>query len=112
MKITHNPHGSWQRPSAVVDAAYQAEVDRCTQKAERQYRQAQKRLEQAEARLCRAQAQARTKKRVMAELVALVELRRAELEEYRRLMVSVAASAQHRGTKSFRPVPEHHGGVL
>src|SRR5258708_2213239 len=112
MKITHNPHGSWQRPSAVVDPAYQLEVDPSTEKAERQYRLAQKRLEQAQSRLCRAQAHTRMKKRVMAELVALVELRRAELEQYRQLMVSVAASAQHRGVKSFRPVPEHHRGVL
>lgn len=107
VKITHNPHGNWQRPSAVIDASYAAEVQRATERGERLYRLAQQRLERAEEKLAKATASRhqRTKKKHIAELEALVELRRTELAEYERLMVSVPASAAHRGTKSFRPVP-------
>lgn len=41
----------------------------------------------------------------LAELWATVEIRRAELEECRRMMVESPASAEHRGVRSFRPVP-------
>lgn len=109
MKLSHNAHGSWQRPSAAVDDAYEAEVQRSTAKGERLYRLAQKRLAAAEARLARAQAQPRIKKHVLAELAATVEIRRAELDELRRMMTSSPASAQHRGHDSYRPVPVQHG---
>lgn len=113
MKITHrNPAGSfWRIPeSDPVDAAYQAEVDTCTERGEREYQRLQARLARAESRLTRAQAQATTRRdrKQVATLIALVEIRRAELADYERLMVAVPASAQHRGTKSFRPVPEPH----
>lgn len=106
MKIRHNPNASWAPPSAVVSESYEDEVLRSTEKAERLYRQAQKRLADAEGRLARAQrkASAKNRKRHLAELEAIVELRRVELEKYRRLMVSTAASAAHRGRDSFRPV--------
>lgn len=114
MKITHNPHGSWQRPTAVVTDRYEAEVQQATHRAGRRYQLAQDRLARAEVKLAKVQASAhaRTNKKHLAELVALVEIRRGELEEYRRAMVSVAASAQHRGTKSFRPVPDANGSPL
>lgn len=107
MKIRHNPNGGWHRPSAVVDPDYEAEVQRCTQRAEKAHERARRRLERAEARLASAKAHktAKNKKRQIAELTAIVELRREELEQLRRTMQNVPASAQHRGTKSYRPVP-------
>lgn len=107
MKIRHNPHGGWERPTALVDDAYETQVQRSTDKAERQYAAAQRRLARAEERLTKAVSSKKTanRKRVIAELTAAVELRREELENYRRLMTGVAASAQHRGTRSYRPVP-------
>ena len=107
MKIRHNPHGSWQRPSVDVDDAYESQVQRSTDKAERQYAAAQRRLARAEERLAKAVSSGKTAnhKRVIAELTTAVELRREELEGYRRMMTGVAAGAGHRGVKSFRPVP-------
>lgn len=111
MKIQHKATGG-DPPSAVVSDEYEAEVQRSTQRNERLYIQAQKRLEQAEARLAKARSATKSKnrKKQIADLEALVELRRNELEEYRRMMVAVAASAEHRGTRSFRPVS--YGGEL
>lgn len=109
MKITHNPHASWQRPSAVTSPRYEAEVTRATALSERRYRDAQDRLAKAERRLTQASSSSRTTKKHLATLAALVELRREELESYRRMMASVAASAQHRGTKGWRPVPPSIG---
>lgn len=107
MKIRHNPNGAWRRPSADVDDAYESQVQRSTDKAERQHAAAQRRLERAEERLTRAVSSKKTanRRRVIAELTAAVELRREELEGYRRLMTGVAASAEHRGTRSYRPIP-------
>jgi phage shock protein A len=72
----------------VLTESYEREVERSTEKLERQFARAQKRAEQAEARLERAKAvpAARVKKHQIALLEQEVELRRAELEEYRRLM--------------------------
>jgi hypothetical protein len=110
VKITHNPHGNWERPSAAVSAGYEAEVEQATHRSEREYRRRQERLARAEEKLARARAssQTRTRKKLIAELVAMVEMRRQELEEYRRMMVSSPASAEHRGRKSFRPVPSRY----
>lgn len=107
MKITHNPHGSWQRPSLATDVSYEADVQRATAKSERIHRQHQERLAKAEAHLARAMESKRhqAKRNHIAELEALVNMRREELAAYERLMVAVPASARHRGTKSFRPVP-------
>lgn len=113
MKITHrNPAANWFRvpPSAVIDPEYEAEVRQSTERGEREYCRRQERLTRAEARLTRAQrCRSGASARKLAELMAVVELRRAELEEYRRMMVAVAASAQHRGIKDFRPVPPVRG---
>lgn len=102
----------WAQPAPVVlDEVYQREVDRSTSKLERQYARAEKRVEQAEGRLAKARRDERTKTkaRVLAELEAALQIRRDELEELRRMMVAVPASAAHRGTRSFRPVPVGRG---
>jgi hypothetical protein len=106
MKIRHNPNPGWVRPSAQLSQSYENEVRRSTEKLERQHAAAMRRLEQAENRLARARRKpgAKSRARQLMEMEAVVELRRAELERYRRLMVAVPASAEHRGTKSFRPI--------
>lgn len=113
MKRRHNANlPPWYAPKPVVlTVEYEREVQRSTEKLERQYVRAQKRAEQAERRLERARNDPRTrsKKHQIAQLVAEVELRRLELEEYHRMMVSSPASATHRGRKSFRPVPNRNG---
>ena len=111
MKIRHKVNPHWYPPSATLTDEYADEVRRSTERGEREYRKAQRRLEQAENRLARARKHkaAANRKRQLAELEAIVELRRAELEEHRRQMVSVAASAEHRGKASYRPVPPQQG---
>jgi hypothetical protein len=52
------------------------------------------------------------KRHTVVELELELETRRAELEEFRRMMVNVPASAAHRGTSSYRPVPVAHRGGL
>jgi hypothetical protein len=114
VKIIHrNPASSWWHvpPSAVVDPAYEAEVRASTENGEREYQRRAQRLARAEARLAKARA-VKTPRRRLAELHALAELRRAELNGYRRLMVGVPASAEHRGTRSHRPVPVVHGNPI
>lgn len=105
----------WAAPKpAELDEAYEREVQRSTEKLERLYRRALKRVEQAEAKLAAARERiqaAKPRRRPAPKQHALVELeleletRRAELEEFRRMMISVPASAAHRGVRSFRPVP-------
>lgn len=102
----------WHIPRPVVlTDTYEREVERSTEKLEREYARAEKRVQQAEARLGRAQrdTKTKTKRHLLAELEAQLQIRRDELEEFRRMMVSVPASAEHRGTKGFRPVP-YRGG--
>lgn len=96
-----------QHAPVVLDDAYEREVQRSTDKLERAYARAQKRVTQAEGRLAKAQREERTRRKahVLAQLEAALQARRNELEEYRRMMVGVPASAAHRGTRSFRPVP-------
>jgi len=104
MKLRHNPNPGWHRPSVQIDESYANQVRRSTERAERLYAQAQKRLDRAERSLHRARRLPGTRSRQLAELEAVVELRRIELEKYRRLMQSVPQPAINRGTKSFRPV--------
>lgn len=113
MKIKHRTPGNWWTApvSADVSPDYEAEVQRDTTRAENNYRHAQERLARAEARLAKAQAAGQHRRRI-AELQALVELRRAELDAYRRQMTSVPASAQHRGRRSYRPVPPTQGNPI
>lgn len=89
-KSRHNPiPPPWYiEPVAVLTEDYQRQIDRSTGKLEREYARAEKRAQQAELRLHRAQQSPRTrnKPRQLAELTVLVEIRRAELDEIRRLM--------------------------
>ena len=114
MKLTHRDSRSspfYIPPSAVPDPGYQAEVDRSTERGEREYQRRAARLARAEARLARAR-EVTTPRRRLADLTAAVELRRAELDAYRRVMTGVPASAEHRGTRSYRPVPVVHGNPI
>lgn len=109
-KSRHNPvPPPWYQPLPVVlTESYEREVERSTEKLERQYARAQKRVEQAETRLARAKAvpAARAKKHQLALLEQEVELRRAELEEFRRLMNHPTSSpgrgAMHRTGREER----------
>jgi hypothetical protein len=114
VKITHrDPRSSpfYVPPSAVTDDAYEAEVRASTDRGEREYQRRAARLARAEARLAKARA-VTTPRRRLADLAALVELRRAELDGYRRLMTGTPASAGHRGTRSYRPVPVVRGNPI
>jgi vacuolar-type H+-ATPase subunit E/Vma4 len=104
----HNPcPPPWYIPRPVViEDEYEQQIQRATAKLERAYAKAQRRAEQAEERLRRAKVRRGIKKHVIAELQALLEVRRAELAEYERMMVASPASAVHRGIKSYRPVPQ------
>jgi hypothetical protein len=90
VKIEHRgPVANWFAVpvSDYVDPEYEAEVQQATQRAEREYRRAQERLKRAEGRLAEAQRKQQAQ-RLIRELQSLVELRRAELEDCRRLMVA------------------------
>lgn len=109
MKIKHKVPAHLVMRSDPVTPEYQAEIDRTMAKAETAYRQAQKRLQAAEKRLARARQQVLVRstskvKHALAELEALVELRRIELEQVHRLMVSTGAPSTSRGRKSHRHV--------
>jgi predicted nucleic acid-binding Zn-ribbon protein len=103
-----------------LDPDYEAEVERMTVSREVAYASAQRRLDAAERKAKRLEhrldtATGKTKrltKRELATAWEAVEARRAELESLARGMTSTPASAQNRGTKSFRPVPVRHGGNL
>lgn len=109
----HNPlPPPWYIPRQVeIPESYERAVQRDTEKLMREYARAQKRVAQAEARLGQVKAQKGAKRHLLAELQALVDLRRAELEEYRRQMESAPAGAAHRGTRSYRPVPARQNGL-
>jgi hypothetical protein len=116
MKRQHNPNPPpWYIPRAVVvPADYEDQVQRSTEKLERAYARAQKRVERAKASLAQAKQEPITKKneQLVAQYQALLDIRLAELENYRRMMCSVPASAIHRGTRSFRPVPNRESSSL
>ena len=92
-----------------ITPEYQDELDRTAAKAEAAYNRALKRLQAAEQRLSRAQrkqAAPRQHKRQIAELEAMVELRRIELQKWHMMMVATPASSMHRGTAGgHRHVP-------
>lgn len=98
MKINHRPGApKWfQVPeSDPVDDSYAAEVQRHTERGEREYRQAQERLGRAEKRLARVRCQKATPARgkLAARLQALITERRAEIAEYERMMTTPVVSA-------------------
>lgn len=101
MKIKHRVPVALLATSDPITPDYQAELDRTAAKAEAAYSRALKRLEAAEQRLAKAQrkqAAPRQHKRQLAELEAMVELRREELQKWHRMMVASPASSMHRGT--------------
>lgn len=89
----------------VVDEAYEAEVRAHTAALEKQYARAQMRLRKSIEDAERVDPSGASKKKRAAELWAIVELRRAELEELAMLMQSSPQSTAHRGTSGWRPVP-------
>lgn len=107
MKIKHRVPAAQMVRSDPITPEYQAEVDRTTARAEAAYARALKRLHAAEERLAQVQARrAPKRKQQIAELEAMVELRRTELETLHRMMTSSPASSMHRGTKAgHRHIP-------
>lgn len=104
----------WHEPRPVIlDEAYARQVERSTERLQRDYARAEKRLRQAQERLDRARTSPRhnVKRQLLAQLEAVLETRREELEEYRRMMTSSPAGSEHRGTSSFRPVPYRDAGI-
>jgi hypothetical protein len=90
MKVTHRHLvSSWFTipESDPVEPEYEAEVQQATQRGERNYRKAQERLTRAEARLSEA-IQAQEARKRITQLRQEVDLRRAELEDCRRLMAA------------------------
>lgn len=107
MKIQHRPY-TGPLASDPITPEYQAEVDRDTARAEAHYRRAQQRLHRAEERLSKVRSQKATgqHKRQVAELEAIVELRRQELLNLHKLLTASPASSLHRGRNGgHRHVP-------
>lgn len=120
MKLTHHVPTAALRLTEEVSAEYQAEVDRHTTKAQREYEQAEARLAKAELRRQRhmatqsrqaAAGTLREYRRKLAVLDELVELRREELQRLEALMKAHPASTDHRGRGGYRPVPQP-GGIV
>lgn len=99
-----------------VTPEYQAEVDRHTERLERRSRNAEQALARAQQHADRiaGESVSRAKRAAhesrLSQALAQVEIRRAELEEYRQLMAATDyASTRHRGRDSYRPVPITYG---
>lgn len=104
-----------------LDPAYEAEVAAMTERREEVFRRAERAVEAAEKRFQRARSRladaktAREQKAFRAEVAALellVEERKAELNRLHDVMRATPAAARHRGTKSYKPVPTTHGGLI
>ncbi len=90
MKIEHrHPASNWFAVpvSDEVDPEYEAEVHQATERGERDYRKAQERLRKAEECLAEARRTQQTRKRIK-QIQELIELRRAELEDCRKLVTA------------------------
>lgn len=118
MRIKHRYPVDRMRFTDDVSAEYQAEVDRQTARRERDYEAASRRLQAAQSRRERIEHESVSKTtrekhaRRLAAAIALVEVRRLELERIDQQMRTSPQAAQHRGTGSFRPVPINQGGNL
>lgn len=108
MKIRHKVP-TYSRASDEITPEYQAEVDATMARAEAAWRRAERRLRKSEARLVKAR-EGKARAHTIAQLEAVVELRRVELEQLHRLMVATGAPATSRGRQSHRHV--NTGGVL
>ena len=111
MKVTH--HVPEEPGSATLTPEYQAEVDRSMNRGRQRWESEQAALAKAERRRDRLAKrkpknarQAKVTKRQLAELDALIELRRLYLQDLYRLMKATGAPTTSRGVDSFRPVPE------
>lgn len=120
MKIQHRVPDSalTNNMTGRLTAEYQAEVDRSTERLQREYDQEMRRSAAAGRRLTRLQAKgrratsSRQRRNIEREIRVAweqVELRREELTRLASLMQSTPAGATHRGDRSFRPVPVRHG---
>lgn len=100
MKIKHRVPVAHLPKSDAISAEYQAEVDLATARAEARYRRAEQRIQRDEDRLVLMRAKKSTTKRVreIAELEAIVELRRLDLLRLHQMLVASPASSMHRGT--------------
>jgi len=97
VKIRHRIPKEANTPNQpVIDADYQAEIDRTMEKArlhaERDVRRAQRELDKAKSE---------NRPRLRLDLDARLK----ELHEIESLMTQTPAGSSHRGTKSFRPAP-------
>lgn len=113
MKIKHRIPVR-ERVSDVVTEAYQAQVDRDTDRLVRVYDRAEKTLASAVHNAVEGNDLFRAGKirdHEAAVRWALVDFRRAELLRVEAIMKGAPASAEHRGRKSFGPVPRP-GSVL
>ena len=120
MKIQHRMPASAFNSNMTgrIDEDYQIEVDRTTERLEREFNSERLRLESAERRHARIANSVKADKtrrarehhdRDIRAAWALVEERRQELGRLAALMTSSPQSATHRGTKSHRKVPVTHG---
>lgn len=113
MRLAHKLNPGWCPSSDPVDEAYQREVDRAMGRREREWAAAEKRrvaavrrLERAERRLALVTAAPSVRRQERRAAVVAVEARRLELAELMREMTTTAAGVEHRGTSSYRPVPQ------
>lgn len=113
MKIKHRPYVAAPREGGdLVDSDYELEVQAAVARLEKAYAKAEQRLAKAIAKAQRAESQERGKKAAQgtaADLWAVVELRRMELDNILRLLAASPQSSAHRGRASFRPVPVNMG---
>lgn len=112
MKIRHNLNG-WSPDRTDAAWAEQVEEDarRTTDAAERRYRALTERIQRAEDRLRASEERLHrarhrnAQKRAIRRLSQDAESRRQELLALHREMAASPYGSQHRGTKSYRPVP-------
>jgi hypothetical protein len=107
MRLRHRvPTEQFER-SDPITPAYQRQIDETMRRAQTAYDQAERRLSRDEQRLEKARLAkpSRRQERQVKELVVLVELRRQELKTWHQILVRSPQPSQHRGSRSFRPVP-------
>lgn len=105
MRISHKLNPGWRPVQDEMTPEYESAVQRTTYAAERAYAKAVQNLQRAQQKLERAENSKATAKQIRVAW-ELVELRREELLEIEMTMRSSPQSAQHRGRKGYRPVPQ------
>ena len=108
-KIRHKTYLPRQPRPVVIDEAYQAEVDRATEKLQRRYERAQCAAERAKFRRDRAAlivGHDRLRAQRLADAEAALAARIAELDELERMVrANPYASLAHRGREGWTKVP-------